>query len=276
VTTPQVMMPPASAELRSQQQAALAGVVFEKETSPALGELLAQLKASMPADEWERAVVRDAARDYKRRTALSKELAQREARLQSDGYHAWAKARKEDDFSSFKPLLAEWVALTREKCAAIDPSAEPYDVCLDGFERGLLSSRVDEVFAQVRDGIVPLLAEVKAKGRTTDIGWLQQPFDVKKQAALCESIAVAMGFDLTRGRLDVSVHPFTGGAGPSDVRMTTRFKECDVMEGLTGAIHETGHALYEMGRPGGAVEGLPVSSGMPAGCCRHPPPLTLV
>ena len=27
--------------------------------------------------------------------------------------------------------------------------------------------------------------------------------------------------------------------------MTTRFKEHDLTEGLTGAIHETGHSLYE-------------------------------
>jgi len=30
------------------------------------------------------------------------------------------------------------------------------------------------------------------------------------------------------------------GAHPCDVRMTTRFKESDLTEGLTGAIHETG------------------------------------
>ncbi len=35
------------------------------------------------------------------------------------------------------------------------------------------------------------------------------------------------------------------GAHPTDVRMTTRFKENDLTEGLTGAIHETGHSLYE-------------------------------
>lgn len=34
--------------------------------------------------------------------------------------------------------------------------------------------------------------------------------------------------------------------------MTTRFKPHDVMEGLTGAVHECGHALYEQGRNPGA------------------------
>ena len=227
-----------------------------------LGALIRSLETTQPTGEWERAVVRDAARDYKRRTALSKDMAQREARLASEGYQAWAKARAASDYSAFKPVLSAWLDLVKEKCHAIDPASPAYDVALDGFERGLRSSRVDEIFSTVRNSIVPLLAEVKAKGTAPDASWLSKPFDVKKQAALCESIAVAMGFDLTRGRLDVSIHPFTGGAGPSDVRMTTRFKENDMTEGLTGAIHETGHALYEQGRPGGAYEGLPVSSAL--------------
>jgi carboxypeptidase Taq len=34
-----------------------------------------------------------------------------------------------------------------------------------------------------------------------------------------------------------------------DVRMTTRYKETDIIEGITGTIHETGHSIYEQGRP---------------------------
>lgn len=48
------------------------------------------------------------------------------------------------------------------------------------------------------------------------------------------------------------------GSHPTDVRMTTRFKENDLTEGLTGAIHETGHALYEQGR-NLEYDGLPVN-----------------
>lgn len=48
--------------------------------------------------------------------------------------------------------------------------------------------------------------------------------------------------------------------------MTTRFKEHDLTEGLTGAIHETGHALYEQGRNlDAAWEGLPVNSALSMG-----------
>lgn len=262
----QVMMPSGAAELRSAQQQALAGVLFDKETSPELGSLIKTLEDSPPPGDWAQAVVRDAARNYKRRIALTRELAQREARLQSEGFQVWVKARKASDYATFKPVLADWLGLIRERSAAIDPSQSAYDVALDSFERGMTSARVDEIFAELRAGLVPLLADVRTRGTPPDASWLSgAAFDVAVQASLCRDIAADIGFDLEHGRLDVSVHPFTGGAGPADVRMTTRFKERDLTEGLTGAIHETGHALYEQGRPDGDVAGLPASAALSMG-----------
>jgi carboxypeptidase Taq len=66
------------------------------------------------------------------------------------------------------------------------------------------------------------------------------------------------------GRLDVSPHPFTGGAHATDVRMTTRYRDDDLIEGITGTVHETGHALYEQGRNAEYVD-LPVSEAMSMG-----------
>ncbi len=57
-----------------------------------------------------------------------------------------------------------------------------------------------------------------------------------------------LGFDFERGRLDTSLHPFCGGA-TDDVRITTRYAEGDFTRSLMGVLHETGHALYEQGRP---------------------------
>lgn len=209
-------------------------------------------------------MVRDAARNYKKVTALSKEMAQRSAELNSRGYQTWVKAREQDDFSQFAPVLSEWVELLQEKCSLIDASRPAYDVCLDDFERGMTAERLDVIFGQVKEGLVPLLNAIREDGTPPDASWLKGQYDVKEQAALCASIAEDLGFDMTRGRLDVSVHPFTGGAHPSDVRMTTRFKPEDLTEGLTGAIHETGHALYEQGR-NLDYDGLPVNEALSMG-----------
>jgi carboxypeptidase Taq len=58
----------------------------------------------------------------------------------------------------------------------------------------------------------------------------------------------ALGFPFDRGRLDESEHPFTEGV-PGDIRVTTRFDLNDPFSGLLGAVHETGHAMYDLGLP---------------------------
>lgn len=63
---------------------------------------------------------------------------------------------------------------------------------------------------------------------------------------------------------DVSVHPFTGGAGPEDVRITTRYSKELPFEGIMGTVHETGHAMYEQGR-NSKYGGLPVSNALSMG-----------
>jgi len=69
-----------------------------------------------------------------------------------------------------------------------------------------------------------------------------------KQRALVVEIMKAVGFPFDRGRIDESEHPFTEGV-PGDIRVTTRFDTNDVFSGLLGALHETGHAMYDLGLP---------------------------
>ena len=63
--------------------------------------------------------------------------------------------------------------------------------------------------------MIPLIQTIRSNGIPPDDTLLKnKSFDVETQAALCRRIALDLGFDITKGRLDVSVHPFTGGAGP--------------------------------------------------------------
>uniref|UniRef100_A0A7S0WIZ3 Carboxypeptidase n=1 Tax=Pyramimonas obovata TaxID=1411642 RepID=A0A7S0WIZ3_9CHLO len=210
------------------------------------------------------AVIRDAGRNYRKTNALTKDIAERSAELSSKGYQAWVKARQESDFALFAPMLEQWVDLLKEKCHLIDASRPVYDVCLDDYERGLTAPRLDKVFSEVKEGLLPLLHDIRERGTAPDKSWLAGEYDVKLQAQMCEEIAKDLGFSTERGRLDVSVHPFTGGAHPNDVRMTTRFDPACLTEGLTGAVHETGHALYEQGR-NLEYDGLPVNEALSMG-----------
>jgi carboxypeptidase Taq len=94
---------------------------------------------------------------------------------------------------------------------------------------------------------VPLVRTITAspvKAR----GDLLRGFPVKEQEAFLRSVTKQIGFDYSRGRLDVSLHPFCSGTG-ADIRMTTRFHPDNPLDSLFSSIHETGHGLYEQGLP---------------------------
>ena len=262
-----VMLPAGSSGSRGAQKSALAGVIYDKKTDKGLGEALSILKQSTAdLNSIQIANVRDAHKEYTRSTAIPKALAQKIALLESTAYEAWVESRKTSTFALFAPSLQEWVTVNRQRASYIDNSLPAYDVLLDMFEKGMTSVRLNEIFNEVRSGLVPLIAELKTRGTSPDTAWLQGQYNMDVQAKLCRQIALDLGFDVEKGRLDVSVHPFTGGSHPTDVRMTTRFKEHDLTEGLTGAIHETGHALYEQGRNlDDEWRDLPVSSAMSMG-----------
>lgn len=254
------MMPAGAVASRAAQKGALASVLHSKATDAELGELLRRLAASDMAElnAYQRASVREARREYTKATAVTEELVRREAELETRGYHTWVEARKEKKWELFAPVLKEWVEVRRERARLVDPAKPAYDVLADDYSAGMTAARVTEIFDEVKAGLVPFLDELRTKGVAPDASWIKGDFDTAKQAELCREISLALGFDLEKGRLDVSVHPFTGGSHPTDVRMTTRFKADDWTEGLTGAIHETGHALYEQGR-NADYDGLPVS-----------------
>ena len=121
------------------------------------------------------------------------------------------------------------------------------------------AERLDEIFDELRGGLVPLLEAINAKKMADPSIDMPHPalkygdqWDGDSQADLSRQVARAMGYSFEHGRLDVSTHPFTGGAGPSDVRMTTRYSN-NWAEGFGATIHETGHALYEQGRDLGEI-----------------------
>jgi len=269
----EVIMPHGSGDARGKQMSALAGVLHEKKTSAELGRLITaladQISASSELNDYERANVRDAKRDYDQEVLVPKELAQKVAELENRGHSVWAEARKQSDFASFAPVLREWVDLRKKICALVEPTKPAYDVCIDRFERGMTAQRFDEIFSEVKAGLVPLIADIaRAQAEKPELNFDRsflhsEAFSTVTQDQLGTRISKDLGFSTECGRLDVSTHPFTGGPHPTDVRITTRYSP-NLLEGLMGTIHETGHALYEQGRNAEHID-LPVGRALGMG-----------
>jgi carboxypeptidase Taq len=61
-------------------------------------------------------------------------------------------------------------------------------------------------------------------------------FDAETQWRFTLRLIEAAGFDLEAGRQDRSIHPFTGGTHPRDVRLTTRIDEAHLFNSLFSSI----------------------------------------
>ena len=158
----------------------------------------------------------------------------------------WHKAKAENDFAAFAPYLERIVHDVRRFALLYKPDAQPYDVLLDRFERGLTMEKADAFFAALRERLVPLLQRVTA-AKQLDDGFLWGSFPTWKQQILSDRVMVKMGIDRERCSIGVTEHPFTTGFNLDDVRITTNYREDNFTQSMYSVIHEGGHALYDMG-----------------------------
>lgn len=215
-------------------------------------------------DRDRRAVLRQARRDFDRATKLPAEFVREKAVQGSRGYHAWAKARKESDFSSYAPVLQKNLELAKREAAYLGWADRAYDYMIDKHDPGLSAAVIARLFDALKRELVPLGREIAAspvKPRSD----LLRGFPAEQQRVLLREVTERIGFNYGRGRIDVSLHPFCTGTG-ADVRMTTRFKEDEPLDSLFSAIHETGHGLYEQGLP---RQYAGTALGMHAGMAAH-------
>ena len=241
------MMPAGGAVTRAPQIATLSVVAREHlvadETRRRLDAAEAEV-AGFHEEAVERVIcaqVREAI-DYHRRIPAA--LVQRQAELGAAGQVIWQQARERSDFAAFAPHLEETVALNREMAQHIGYADHPYDALMLRFEPGETLASLRRLFAALRDGLGPLLRAI-ADRPAPDASFLTRPYPAADQLAFGLRMAEAIGYDLTRGRLDTTVHPFEISFTRQDVRITTRVNEAWMPACLFGCLHEAGHGIYE-------------------------------
>jgi carboxypeptidase Taq len=259
-------MPRKGSAHRAEQIALLARLTHEMGTAPQIGELLTQVEGSPLAQEDAdvQANVREIRRDYDRAVKLPKDLVEELARVTTRAQQVWQEARQANDFPAFLPWLEKVLALEQRKAQALDGGGLLYDALLDEYEPGACTAEITEVFASLRQDLVPLVGAIRASKHRPRHEILDRPYAVDRQQMFGESIAAAIGFDFSAGRLDVTPHPFCSGTGPGDCRLTTRYHPNHFNQGFFGILHEAGHGIYEQGLPGEHF-GTPLGSAVSLG-----------
>ncbi|MGZ9810846.1 carboxypeptidase M32 [Pseudoroseicyclus sp. H15] len=243
------MMPHGGSTTRAKQLATLTvaarDLLCSDEMKRALDGAEAEVQGRDDADPEARMVaqVREAIEYHER---IPAELLRRKTELSGIGHDSWAEAREKADFSIFAPALKDIVAVSREMAEAIGYDDHPYDALMYRFEPGTMTKELLPLFARLREGMQPLVDKI-AQAEQPRSDFITREYPPERQMAFALKMAERLGYDLNRGRLDTTVHPFEISFTRNDVRITTRVNPKYMPMSLFGALHETGHAMYEQG-----------------------------
>jgi carboxypeptidase Taq len=245
----QVNMPPGGAEGRGYVLGTLGQLAQIRFTSPEVGKLIDELEpyaAGLDPDSDTARKIKVSRRQYDKQVKVPPEWVVEFAQLTTQAHQVWAKARTENNFASFQPVLEKLVDLRRRYAEFFAPYDHVYDPLLDDFEPGLKTADVKQIFEALRPQQVALIKAIAAQPQV-DASFLYQPFDGQKQWDFGVEVLTKFGYDWNRSRQDKAPHPFTSNFGSWDVRITTRVDPEYLGTCLFGTLHEAGHAMYELG-----------------------------
>ena len=239
--------PSDSWEGRGKTMEIMSQITYDLETDPKNVAMIEYLEANADAlTPQQRRQVEVLRKNYDQMRKVPAEEYVAYSVLLNEAQNVWEKAKNENDFASFAPVLQQIVDYNRKFAGYYDPEKAPYDALLNQYEEGLNLATLDAFFAQLRQVIVPLIAKVQA-APSIDDGFIFRHYPVAQQRKLSDDLMEVMGIDRSHCGIAESEHPYTTNFNNKDVRITTHYHEDNLVSSMFSVIHEGGHALYELG-----------------------------
>ncbi len=227
----------------------LAGEAYKIVTDTSLREIV--FSASQEVDQIQdvkaKAMVREWKKTIERMEKIPKEEYTAYVELLGKSEMAWEVAKEENDFDGFVPYYEAIFAYQRKFADYYGYEGHPYNALLEDFEPGMTVEKLDRFFSELRSEVVPLLQKIMiAKEKSPKTFEFTSKY-VSKQAQdqFSRRLLNHIRYDLERGMLAESEHPFTNGLTQNDVRITTHYMENQFLSAIFSTAHEGGHGIYE-------------------------------
>lgn len=249
-------MPPKALGMRAEQLSAMELLIHKKLTDPEISRLLEACEKDLGSfDMFQKRNLHLLRKGYDESARIPDALVMETAKHSTMCNGSWKKAKAAKDFKMFRDDLGRMIEL-REQAADIlmqvKGSKTPYDALLDQFEPNMTAVRIEEVFADLRNGLIKLIDKVRSSDIKPDLSVLSRKVPIDMQRKISIDAMNFIGYDTISdkagGRLDETEHPFTTGTY-DDVRITTHYYEDRFFSSLFSVMHEGGHALYDQGIP---------------------------
>ena len=221
-------MPEGGAGSRGRQRATLNRLAHERAVDPALGKLIDSLTRygeSLPYDSDDASLIRVARREYQKKIKIPPDHVERATVHCSASYDAWTRARPANDFATMAPYLERTLDLSRDYSAYFAPYKHVADPHIDDADEGMTAASTRTLFGELKRQLVPMVQAICEQPAADDSS-LRQTFAKAAQFDFALHVAECLGYDLKRGRLDLTHHPFCTRFSAGDVRITdTRQRE---------------------------------------------------
>ncbi|HMO01733.1 MAG TPA: carboxypeptidase M32 [Oligoflexia bacterium] len=257
----ETIMPRGSGAGRVAQIEYVSRLYHKKRTDPKFLEIvdaLWEIKEELTEDD--SVNVREVKRDIDKTRKLPEDFVAHCSALHAKSNIVWQGARKNNDWRSVESLLTEIFKFARERAELLGYSEHPYDALLDDYEPGAKISQTKTILLDLAERLRALMPAILEKQKSKATSSVTLKMSQEDQAKLCRKILNDIGFDFSKGRLDLSAHPFSTSIGKDDQRITYRFQD-QYIASIYGALHEGGHALYEIGlKSGDWHESVPLAN----------------
>ncbi|MEK6914708.1 MAG: carboxypeptidase M32 [Nanoarchaeota archaeon] len=247
----QTYMPKMASDERAEQTAYIYGLIHEKMIDDKFWKIVGRLyEKRNELNNREKRMIDILYKQISKSKKLSREFVEELAKEKSLSFNAWQKAREENDTNIFLPHFKKIVELKRKEVEYRGFMEHKYNTFLDDYEEGMTVKKLDPIFEELKYGLIKIINKIKKsnnyKNQKKNIN--DKNFSKEKQIYFAEEIIKKLGLDKDFSRLDLSEHPFSTSLGSKDVRITTNIRD-DYFFSIGSTIHETGHALYELGMP---------------------------
>lgn len=215
-------------------------------TSEEFLEILTELKKQKNIDEITKREIEILEEEIEKIKVIPSEEYKLYSELTAKAQGIWEMAREKNDFESFAPILEQIFNFNKKFIEYRGVKDDIYSEILNDYEKGMNVKKLDKFFEELKKEIVPLLKDIKENKRDFQkkIKFQVSEFE---QRLFSEEVLKYIGFDLERGVLSESAHPFTLTVNKDDVRLTTRYLEELPFSSVFSTIHEGGHGMYEQG-----------------------------
>lgn len=244
-----VYMPKKGVDSRSDMVTYLSGEIYKLETSDQMREYLEYFEGINDLDLVTEAMVKNCRKNYDQTKKIPEERYTEFVKVASKSGMAWEGAKEKSDFSIFQPYLEKVVEFKKEFVGYWGYEGDRYNTLLDFYEPSITVKKLDEVFGELREGIVNILEKIKSSKVEIKSDFFNKSFSKEQQAEFNTMLLEKIGYDFEAGRLDESVHPFTTDFGNKDVRITTHYYENEFRSAVFSSLHEGGHGIYEQDIP---------------------------